>query len=402
MNSELVQVMVVLYNARSGEVIFKPTVGGRAMQSQEAASSLLTESASDLADKYLAWGRQYGGKDGTAWNKYHGKNVQHDLDAWLSSPDFPKDLSKLTPAAVEKHLGAMKAETKNDGEPRYAPKTIADRFTSLKSFVNWCIRRKHLAEDPMRGCVKPNGKPVKQCRILTYLEFQRLEKVAPDYRALVYRLAVQTGLRQDEMRKLRVRDLDVQNARIFLNWINEKTRQNRWFPLTPMLAAKLKEQAGNAGPNEPLIRVTTSPIHEFDKDCARCLIEKITVDGTIDFHGLRRTAITWFEESGASEGQIRAFGRHSVRSTTQRYRLPKIDDIRALMCIVEQRLEKKVVEDTGVEPVTFRLPACGVTTDDVTSKSIVDLAWHACGEKHRRAILALSEVALRQFFGSKS
>ena len=299
-----------------------PLGEGVAMEGVSLAAKPAIKGWTETVNEYLTWGKLNGRSDGSGWSAKHARNVEDHLTQWRNARGFI-NLADITTNDVERHMTALRALNKSGATCRH-------RFTALRSFVNWCLKREYFAKDPLLAATKPNGKPDKETRALTMAEARNLIAHAPPDRALLYLFALQTAFRQNEMRSLAPADVDHEKLLVHLKAENEKTRQDWWFPITAGLSAKLKEAGGPT-----LLKLTTTPIQEFDKDLARAGISK-TEGGVIDFHGLRRTAITWFEEAGGTESQIRIFGRHSVRTTTQRYRRPKMDDIRAVMVKVER------------------------------------------------------------------
>lgn len=68
----------------------------------------------------------------------------------------------------------------------------------------------------------------------------------------------------------------------------------------------------------------------FKRDLKRAGVPDSTDEGELDFHALRVTAITWMEQAGATDAQVKAFGRHATNRASARYRKTRVDDLRVL------------------------------------------------------------------------
>lgn len=337
------------------------------MQSQEAASA---HTFADYMRQYLEWGRARGGKKGLPWSPKHARMNADHLAAWLDSCEF-KTLAEITLAKAETYLNALAAETKIDkktGEekPKYAPASLWHRDNALRSLISWCLKREYLTKDPLKALPRPNCDPVKRKRPFTFEEFSRLLKAAPPERALLYDVAADTGLRQNELRSITVAHLDTQRGGIRVDPKWEKTRLEDFVPLSPDLCDELSARAKDKAPETPLLSVTSNPIQEFDLDLERAHIEKHTPEGTLDFHALRNTGVTWVEEHGGlSDTGVKTFGRHKTNKASARYRSTKKDAIRLAKAKVRIELKKAMRDERVTE---------GTRTPDLLSHSQTELA----------------------------
>jgi integrase len=374
-----------------------------------AAAPQVKHAYLETVDKFIAWGKVQGRKDGKGWDETHADNVRDSLRSWFGTFMALDDINEQRFEAKMRDLRDYRWKTKT-GERKFSTKTLWHKATNLKTFVHWCVARELLAKDPLRNCRKPSSASTKKCRSLEYAEFQHLRAAACKNKrpetALVYLVAVQTGFRQAELRSLKVRDLDPKKLLLHLAADNEKTNCERWFPITPKLAARLKAAAEGLDAEAPLLKLTHSPINQFNKDLKKAGpkgIPKKTDDGVIDFHGLRRTGSTWLAEAGAPESVRRVWLRHSDRSTSDRYAVPLQKEIRRYMLKVENNLERCIVlgveECGGYRDRTGDLQTASQTPrlDDVKSLCLHVLAFLEATPEQRDAAFAVLKCNVEEF-----
>src|SRR5262249_30829422 len=116
-------------------------------------------------------------------------------------------------------------------------------------------------------------------------------------RALLYRLALETGLRQNELRSLMRKsfDLDAPEPTVTVEAGYSKRRRQDVLPLRCELAVDLRSFLGKSAPNAPAFHIP-GRFHMgrvFRKDVEAAGIAYRDADGRVfDFHGLRHTFIT--------------------------------------------------------------------------------------------------------------
>jgi integrase len=85
-------------------------------------------------------------------------------------------------------------------------------------------------------------------RALNRSEIARLFAVAPDWRRLAYAVAIASGLRLSELRRLDCSDLDVENSRLRLRWRQTKNRKPAYGYLPTSVTATLAAFADSGAP----------------------------------------------------------------------------------------------------------------------------------------------------------
>lgn len=157
--------------------------------------------------------------------------------------------------------------------------------------------------------------------ILSRGEISRLLRAAksPRDRAILL-LAYATGMRNAEVRHLRVKDIHGENKQIHVH--NGKGGRDRLLPLTPKLRAELRDYYRQVRPKDflfpgaihgkPLCGATLSTICRKTREAAG-------ITKPVTMHGLRHAAGTHMLEAGASLREIQEILGHRWISTTQLY-----------------------------------------------------------------------------------
>ncbi len=378
-------------------ILFWDDVACKVVPAQTTGAQIMSDNGTavehawaETLAKYLQWGATQGRKDGNGWSPLHLRNSTDQFRNWLKVCKF-QSLLDVTPMQYSKFIQQMRDDGKSSKYRRA-------HETALNSFMNWCVREKILTENPIANCRKSSAKPARQSRVFTFAEFRRLLAAAPE-RAVLYRFAVLTGFRRAEIQSLRGANLQTKEKLVRLAAENEKMRVERWFPLTPKMTESLK----GTDADKPVFTLAPCPVRKLDRDMALADISK-DKDGVIDFHGLRRTGITWLGILGAPPGIRHAFSRHSDHTTNQRYDIPGQALLRSWICRMEKALDDP--HDTGKYPQGDLNPRPQAEnligySDSITVFLELALAYHYGTDEQRTAFRQLSVEALRQKFGAE-
>ncbi len=253
-------------------------------------------------------------------------------------------LSQLTPSAVNTALGLRRDE-------KLSKRTLAHDLRAIKMFTGWLKRDGRIREDKLADMVvKANiatSDAKRKRRPLSLDEFTRIinatENGATFYnmtgkdRAMLYRVAVNTGFRSNELRSLFPTSftLDTDEPSIMIAAASSKRRRDDRQPITAELAAVLKPWLATRPAEQPVFTMPnrSNVVRMFRKDlqAARdAWINEAGNDeerkkreesdylkyengtGVADFHALRHTFVTWIVQSGASVKVAQELARHST------------------------------------------------------------------------------------------
>jgi integrase len=261
-------------------------------------------------------------------------------------------LSDLAPDALER-LSMNKQAPSNADARAWTPRTASKAIGYWRAFARWCVADGRLAVDPLARVKRPAALRQRERRYLSPDEWQWLAQATengPDRhgmpgpeRALFYRVAIETGLRSNELRSLTRSSLHLSGATPFILAAAHSTKNRKPGKqyLRPATAAALDAHARRMLPGSrvfalphygTLARMLRADLSEARRlwidgagDDAR---ERITREGSdfllaenhdgqhLDLHALRHTCGVWLAMGGASPKAIQSVLRHSTITLT--------------------------------------------------------------------------------------
>jgi len=215
-------------------------------------------------------------------------------------------------------------------------------LTAIKSFCNWMVKSLYASETPLRHLTKLDVKqdlriirraatPDEMRRLLeaTRQEPERFNMTGYE-RSLIYKLAVETGLRKNEIRTLKVSSFDFDEMIITVETCYSKHRRKDVLPLRAALAAELKSYIANKLPSAKAFSLTNNTSYMIKADLKAARIPYKDADGLVfDFHALRHTFITNLRNVPTSVRQ--SLARHRSSAMTDHYTHVNLHDERAAL-----------------------------------------------------------------------
>jgi integrase len=315
-DKRLAQKRANLLEARENEIAL-----GLRPPPEEAEAPPASPGYRETVEEYMAWGEAGGGLGGRPWAPNHRRTRRAYLGWWGEVLGLAT-LADLTgkPARANQALLGL----------GLCPASRSVRIGALKAFCRWCVQFDRLAADPMARLRGGAAAPTHVRRPLSAGEIERLLRDGriPPHRRLLYETALQTGFRMAELRGLSADDLDVGRATLHLPAEADKERTERWQPLPPDLARRLREFAdrktaaglyrqaaarragGPAHPPKPLLFVPSTYSKRLDRDLQTAAIEKVSSRGIINFHALRTTYINLLIATNADIKTVQTLARH--------------------------------------------------------------------------------------------
>jgi len=221
-----------------------------------------------------------------------------------------------------------------EGEEALAAQTANYYLASMKQFCGWMVNDGRAAESPLAHLQKKRTEKARQ-RALEPDELRRVLEVTangPDCygmtgfaRAMLYRLAAESGLRSNELRSLRVSSLDLGKRTVRIASGSAKNRRESVLPLRADTAARLQELLCNRVPTARAFDLPSkyNMAKMLRADLMRAGIEysdEPSSDKYVNFHSLRHTTGTLLAASGAHPKVAQAIMRHSdINLTMSRY-----------------------------------------------------------------------------------
>ncbi len=222
--------------------------------------------------------------------------------------------------------------------------TVNAYQSALKQFTRWMYRNGYAMEDPLRHLSRQN--PAAHLRYrrraLTEEECLKLLKTtsgseqyrdgaSPRTRELLYRTALETGLRFSELRSLRVHHLHLDGSppTVSIEAGYSKSKRADTLPLRRGLASDLRRHCSSKKPEHHVFDMwkAAQGARMLKADLAAAGIPYKDSQGRqADFHALRHTFITNLARSGVHPKTAQTLARHSTMELTmQVYTLVALD-----------------------------------------------------------------------------
>ena len=244
-----------------------------------------------------------------------------------------------------------------------------DIRAAIKSFSKWCYNTRRTREEFLRGVTGFNAKedPRHDRRTIALDELRRLISAAergPEImgltgptRALVYRLAVATGLRYSEIACITPECFDWEAPSVTVAAAYTKNGQTATQSLPSDMVGDLAAFVSRVAPGAQVF-----PLRE--KHGAEMLRHDLVSAGipyrdqgglVFDFHALRCEMATLADQAGVSPRVVQRMMRHSSLELTGRYTRPRAVDIEAAtsklpsLKVDAPQAEKAVLAATGTD-----------------------------------------------------
>ena len=214
--------------------------------------------------------------------------------------------------------------------------TYNQYLKSCKQFCKWMVYERRARYTPLDHLRYQTLTPDLEIRGRTHFTGEQLKRlintamisgenfgIRGRERALVYTLAVETGLRANEIKTLEVRDLDFENQTVTVRASNAKSRRSAILPLRDDLNETLRGWVGRKDLCSTVFEMPqgTDISKMIYADMEEARIPKINLDGRRrDFHSLRHTFITNLAQAGVHPRVAQELARHSdIKLTLARY-----------------------------------------------------------------------------------
>ncbi len=249
-------------------------------------------------------------------------------------------VAKLTAADIERALTLFEKERK------YAPKTCRRLFATLRCAMHWAVKRKLVGSNPVDD-VEPPAIPRREVRVWTEEEVSRFLAVAVrTEKAMLFRMALATGMRLGELLALRWEDVDFKSGVVYVRrtladkaavkgiiFQEPKSAASiRRVPLDPGTVQALKEhrkkqaavrlKAGEKWQDYSLVFCTkngTPYAHSDVRQAMRRLVREAGVP-RIRFHDIRHTHASLLLRHGVHPKVVaERLGHASVKTTLDIY-----------------------------------------------------------------------------------
>ncbi len=224
-------------------------------------------------------------------------------------------------------------------------------------------RRRPLDEAKLIRRGKRKGEPVAE---LSAERIEQLERLGLE-RALIYKVAILTGLRLNELRTLCVGDLSFGDIPfVKLRSSNEKNRRGSTLALRADLAVDLRQWCLGKAATEAVFNVPAGLLRIMNRDLAAAGIPKKDAEGyVVHVHALRHSFGTHLSLAGVAPRVAQAAMRHSnISLTMNTYTDPRLLDTAAAV---------EALPDLPLNQPTVAPTVAPTADDSCQNQSLVDL-----------------------------
>ena len=246
----------------------------------------------------------------------HAKQVKSRITRISNGCNF-RYWSDISGNKTERFIASMRK-----GEKAIGAQTSNDYLKVFKQFALWMIDEQRASESPIRHL-----KPVKvtEKRERTSLEPEEIRKLlestqhAPKRynltgpeRVWLYKLAIETGLRREELRSLTVSSVNFEGCTVTVEAKHSKNRKKSVLPLRKNTIEDLKVFIGGKMPQVKVFKKITNRTADMIKeDLADIGISHVDESGRHrDFHSLRHTTGSLLAASGVHPKVAQSIMRH--------------------------------------------------------------------------------------------
>jgi integrase len=226
----------------------------------------------------------------------------------------------------------------------FGERTFNAHVKTAQHFARWMVQNQRATESPLKHLTTvPQTEKRCQRRALTVDEQRRLvaatakgpthHNMTGPERALVYRLALETGLRAGEIRHLTPASFDFTACTVSLPSAYTKNRKAAELDLTPQTAADIQAHVEGKASDAPAFAMPCygSRMIKMDLEAAGIAYH----DGAgrvVDFHALRHSFISGLARRGVHPSDAQALARHStITLTMDHYTHALRSDLKAII-----------------------------------------------------------------------
>jgi len=190
-----------------------------------------------------------------------------------------------------------------------------------KGFAKWLHEERRISNVPAIKGMNFDREPQRAFELDEWRRLLEATKNGPvrfnltgHERYVLYILAMETGLRREEIRSLTPTSFDFKRRTVFVARKDTKgragQRNDAVQSITPETAGLVKELAKGKMPNAKLFSITEYSAIMIRADCKAAGIELENHKGRIKFHSLRRSCSTFLAAKGVHPKVVQQIMRH--------------------------------------------------------------------------------------------
>jgi integrase len=334
----------------SGELI---RIRRQRIPTKEQALALAAKIRSEAFETgHFGKAREYGLTVEQAWN-YYLPVSKRDNRSWQTEAGRAshvlnhlgrKKAAKLTLADIDHYRTKRFSENGARGKPP-APATVDREIEILKRILNYAVKCGRISANPVAGA-KLLRKPNVRTTVIDEDTFEKLVDAAAAHLRPILVVAFDTGMRRNEILRLRWNQVDLRSGVIRLEVTDTKTEQARTIVLTKRAQEALRIQPRHMTSEHVFTNPATGKPYtcikrSFEGACRRLGLKNVW------FHDLRRSFVTRARRMGVPESVVMKMSGHKTRAVFDRYNIVSDDDLREAMSMIEAGHRGNLRQNSG-------------------------------------------------------
>ena len=202
---------------------------------------------------------------------------------------------------------------------------------NLRSAFNWGIQKNYLENNQCFGIKKPKI-PEKQPIYFSTDEYDKLiNKIDSNDIKDIVLFAVNTGLRQMELLRLRWEQVNIDKKLLYINNLVylSKTGKIRTIPLNDNAMKVLIRRFSN-NKNDYIFNFEGKPMkQEFISHRFKSYVKNAGINPKLNFHSLRHTFASWLVQKGVTIYDVSKLLGHSTIKSTEIYAHLRVNELRS-------------------------------------------------------------------------
>jgi len=212
----------------------------------------------------------------------------------------------------------------------------------MRALFNWALDDGRLAANPFQRVKPERARPKRETEFSEFDE-ARFLKTAPLKMAVFFTIAIDSGMRHDEIRLLRWDQIDMRAGTVALSWSQTKSKRSGTAYLTTRAIKALRMMPRVLG--SPHVFANPATRKPYSYACFhktfRAIIAELDIkaapgDGRPHAHDARHSLASRLSRRGAPLPAIQGILRHAHLATTARYIHTRPDEIAAAHALLEQ------------------------------------------------------------------
>lgn len=250
----------------------------------------------------------------------YAKQIKNVVETTLTGCGF-KNWSDVDANRLYTYLADLR------GDDGIGQRTFNYNLSAIKQFAKWLCQERRTTVNPIQYLKRmtQTEKRTKRRALTIDEQIKLLEKTEAGQthhnmtgheRRLCYTLALQTGLRANELRSLTTACFDFTGNTVALTGAYTKNKKLAVIDLKPETAAEMKQHLAGKLPDVAAFNMPDQPAKMIQKDLEAAGIPYETDEGKADFHSLRHSFITNLARAGVHPSDAQALARHSSVTLT--------------------------------------------------------------------------------------